>query len=123
MEQKVIYNGQILTLTHFWATGEPCLWITDPQQIGMPKMEFVGGYPNEYCIFLKNLTETELSQIKEDNNAYESQVTSDVDLNTIKKLAIGRLGMNYPKDDQKKTYTMPSNSYVRQYQEVPESKR
>ena len=36
--------------------------------------------------------ETELSQIKEDNNAYESQVTSDVDLNTIKKLAIGRLG-------------------------------
>ena len=29
MEQKVIYNGQILTLTHFWATGEPCLWITD----------------------------------------------------------------------------------------------
>ena len=67
--------------------------------------------------------ETELSQIKEDNNAYESQVTSDVDLNTIKKLAIGRLGMNYPKDVQKKTYTMPSNSYVRQYQEVPESKR
>ena len=67
--------------------------------------------------------ETELSQVKEDNNAYESQVTSDVDLNTIKKLAIGRLGMNYPTDDQKKTYSMPSNSYVRQYQEVPESKR
>ena len=63
MEQKVIYNGQILTLTHFWATEEPCLWITDPQQIGMPKMEFVGGHPDEYCIFLKNLTETELSQI------------------------------------------------------------
>ena len=63
MEQKVIYNGQVLTLTRFWATGEPCLWITDPQQIGMPKMEFVGGYPNEYCIFLKNLTKTELAQI------------------------------------------------------------
>ena len=63
MEQKVIYNGQILTLTHFWATGESCLWITDSHQIGMPKMEFVGGYPNEYCIFLKNLTETELSQL------------------------------------------------------------
>ena len=54
--------------------------------------------------------ETELSQV--------SQVTSDVDLNTIKKLAIGRLGMNYPTDDQKKTYSMPSNSYVRQYQDV-----
>ena len=69
--------------------------------------------------------ETELSQIKEDNNAYESQVTSDVDLNTIqiKKIAIGRLGMNYPTDSQKKTYSVPSSSYVRQYQEVPESKR
>ena len=41
MEQEVIFNGQILTLTRFWATGEPCLWITDPEQIGMPKMEFV----------------------------------------------------------------------------------
>ena len=58
MEQEVIFNGQILTLTRFWATGEPCLWITDPEQIGMPKMEFVGGHPDEYCIFLKNLTET-----------------------------------------------------------------
>lgn len=63
MEQKVIYNGQVLTMTQFWATGELCLWITDPQQIGLPKMEFVGGNPNEYCIFLKNLTETELAQI------------------------------------------------------------
>ena len=62
--------------------------------------------------------ESQLAELKEDNDAYESQVTSDVDLNTIKKLAIGRLGMNYPKDDQKKTYTMPSNSYVRQYQDV-----
>ncbi len=53
MEQKVLYKGQVLILTRFWATGEPCLWITDPQQIGMPKMEFVGGYPDEYCIFLQ----------------------------------------------------------------------
>ena len=63
MGQKVLYNGQVLTLTRFLATGEPCLWITDPEQIGMPQMEFVGGYPNEYCIFLKNLTETELALI------------------------------------------------------------
>lgn len=26
-------------------------------------MEFVGGYPDEYCIFLKNLTESEMAQI------------------------------------------------------------
>ena len=53
MDQNVLYHGQRLTLTRFWATGEPCLWITAPEQIGMPKMEFVGGHPDEYCIFLK----------------------------------------------------------------------
>ena len=63
MEQNVFYRGQRLILTRFWATGEPCLWITAPEQIGIPKMEFVGGHPDEYCIFLKNLTETELAQI------------------------------------------------------------
>ena len=63
MDQNALYRGQRLTLARFWATGEPCLWITDSEQIGMPKMEFVGGHPDEYCIFLKNLTETELAQI------------------------------------------------------------
>ena len=63
MDQNVLYHGQILTLTRFWATGGPCLWITDPQQIEMPKMEFVRGHPDEYCIFLKNLTKSELAQI------------------------------------------------------------
>jgi len=63
MNHKVIFNGQILILTRFWATGEPWRWITNPEQIGMPKMEFVGGHPDEYCIFLKNLTEAELAQI------------------------------------------------------------
>ena len=28
-------------------------------------MEFVGGYPDEYCIFLKNLSEKELACITE----------------------------------------------------------
>lgn len=63
MEKKVIYNGQILTLTRFWATNEMCLWINNPEQINIPKMEFVGGYPDEYCIFIKNLSEEEIAQI------------------------------------------------------------
>lgn len=63
MGVNVIYNGQPLTLKRFWATDEPCLWINTPDQIGMPKMEFVGGYPSDYCIFLKNLTAEELGSI------------------------------------------------------------
>lgn len=66
--------------------------------------------------------ESELSELREENNAYESQVNSDIDLNRIKKIAIGRLGMNYPREDQKKTYSMSNNSYVRQYQDVSGSK-
>lgn len=63
MGKHVLYNGQALTLTRFWANQQPCLWITNSSQIHIPKMEFVGGYPNEYCIFLKNLTADELAQI------------------------------------------------------------
>lgn len=66
--------------------------------------------------------EEELAQLKEDNDAYYSQVTSNVDLNQIKKTAIGRLGMRYPSDDQTVSYSISGNSYVRQYQDVPDSK-
>ena len=66
--------------------------------------------------------ESELSDLKEDNDAYYSQVTSNVDLNTIKKIAIGRLGMKYPSDEQVMTYETEGNSYVRQYQDVPDAK-
>lgn len=53
---------------------------------------------------------------------YYSQVTSNVDLNQIKKTAIGHLGMRYPSDDQTVSYSTSGNSYVRQYQDVPDSK-
>lgn len=66
--------------------------------------------------------EEELAQLKEDNDAYYSQVTSNVDLNQIKKTTIGRLGMRYPSDDQTVSYSTSGNSYVRQYQDVPDSK-
>ena len=66
--------------------------------------------------------ESELSELKEDNDAYESQVVSNVDLSMIKKIAIGRLGMRYPTEDQVMTYETSHGSYVRQYQDVPDSK-
>ena len=66
--------------------------------------------------------EEELAQLKEDNDAYYSQVTSNVDLNKIKKTALGSLGMKYPSDDQTVSYSTSGNSYVRQYQDVPDSK-
>ena len=66
--------------------------------------------------------EEELADLKEDNDAYYRQVTSNVDLNKIKQTALGRLGMKYPSDDQTVTYSTSGNSYVRQYQDIPDSK-
>ena len=63
-EIDVIYKGEILKLTRFWGNNKLCLWIKNSNQITMPKMEFVGGYPNEYCIFLENLSAEELKEIK-----------------------------------------------------------
>lgn len=66
--------------------------------------------------------ESELAQLKEDNDAYYSQVNSAIDLDKIRKIAIGRLGMKYPSEDQMMTYTTEGGSYVRQYQDIPDSK-
>ena len=65
--------------------------------------------------------ESELTQLKEENDAYYSQVMTSVDLNSIKKIAIGELGMKYPSEDQVITYKTQRSSYVRQYQDVPEA--
>ena len=64
--------------------------------------------------------ESELAQLKEDNDSYYSEVTSDADLEKIKKIAMGRLGMKNPTEEQTMTYSIEKGSYVRQYQEVPE---
>ena len=63
-EIDVIYKGEVLKLTRFWGNNKLCLWIKNSNQITMPKREFVGGYPNEYCIFLENLSAEELKEIK-----------------------------------------------------------
>ena len=64
--------------------------------------------------------EEELAQIKEDNDAVYAQVVSNVDLDQVKKIAVGRLGMKYPEDSQKQTYTTSEGTgFVRQYQDLP----
>lgn len=63
--KDVLYDGQVLTLTKYF--GVPCLFIRNAAQISIPKMQFVGGYPNEYCIYIKNLTDQEKSRITDLN--------------------------------------------------------
>ena len=66
MEMKgidVLYKEQILTFTRFWGDNRLCLYAKNPSQISIPKMEFVGGHPDEWCIFIDNLTDDEKAGI------------------------------------------------------------
>ena len=63
--------------------------------------------------------ESEYSQLKADNDAYYSQVSSSADIEKIKAIAIKRLGMKYATEEQIITYETERSSYVKQYQDVP----
>lgn len=62
--------------------------------------------------------ESELEELREYNNAYENEVLNSVDLNTIKQVAMSRLGMKYPDTNQVQDYETKSSGYLRQYQVV-----
>ena len=61
----IIYRKQRLALTRFWGDNRLCLRATEPEQKEMSKMKFVGGYPNEWYIFIDDLTDEEKSEITE----------------------------------------------------------
>ena len=44
---------------------------------------------------------------------------SDVDLEEIKEIAMGQLGMIYAKEGQIETFLSEDSDYVRQLQEIP----
>lgn len=59
---EVTYKNEILKYIDDFH-GEPALWITDPSQRNMEHMTFVGGYPNEYAIYLRDLSQDECEYI------------------------------------------------------------
>ena len=61
--------------------------------------------------------ESELSQLKADNDALYNSVISSVDLEKIKDKAMNELGMTY----QIYQFDTAGNSYVRQYKDVPDT--
>lgn len=65
-------------------------------------------------------TESELSQLKADNDALYNSVIASVDLESVKEKAMNQLGMDYPKEDQMYRFDTVGNSYVRQYKDVPD---
>jgi len=60
---NAIYKNELLRYIPDFH-GKEVLWITDPSQINMENMTFVGGYPDEYCIFIDDLSDDEKKEIK-----------------------------------------------------------
>ena len=55
---NAIYKNELLRYIPDFH-GKEVMWITDPSQINMEHMTFVGGYPDEYCIFIDDLSDDE----------------------------------------------------------------
>lgn len=64
--------------------------------------------------------ESELNQLTAENDALYDKTISDIDLEHVRDVAINDLGMDYATEDQVIWYSSnTTNSYVRQYQDVP----
>lgn len=65
--------------------------------------------------------QTELTDIRADNDALENSLYASVDLDEVYRIATGKLGMHYPDQDQIIQYSTDGSGYVRQYADVPET--
>ena len=63
--------------------------------------------------------ESTLSKLQADNDAYEKQVQSIIDLEDVRETALNKLNMHVASEDQIRYYQTSDDSYVRQYMSVP----
>lgn len=63
--------------------------------------------------------ESQLNNLKQENDEQYTQITSFIDLEEIKRVAIGELGMTYAKEGQIITFANEGSDYVRQYADIP----
>ncbi len=63
--------------------------------------------------------ESTLSKLQADNDAYERQVQSIIDLDDVRETALNKLDMHAASEDQIRYYRTSDDSYVRQYMSVP----
>lgn len=68
---------------------------------------------------INQLTE-EYSTLCNDNRNRMESIVDEMDLNEVYELAVGKLGMVYPKDNQVIGYAYQGEGYVRQYAAIPD---
>lgn len=71
----------------------------------------------------KNISglEKQITGLEKENNALEAVLDNEAyDLETVRQMAIGVLGMVYPNNNEIVLYNNESEGYFRQYQDIPE---
>lgn len=66
------------------------------------------------------MLESQLNTMKQANDEAYTRIVTNIDLEEIKRIAIGELGMTYAAEGQIITFTNESSDYVRQYADIPE---
>ncbi|MCI8991469.1 MAG: hypothetical protein HFG80_01890 [Eubacterium sp.] len=76
---------------------------------------------SDVLIRMKNVAalESELLDLQTDNKTLEKRIDTSVPLNEIKNKAVNELGMRYPNADQIIYYSVDSEDYMEQYEDIP----
>jgi cell division protein FtsL len=63
--------------------------------------------------------QSQVIDLQADNDARYKSLTSSVDLNHVKDVAINELGMQYPTEDQVIYYSIDNSNFMDQYRDIP----
>ncbi len=63
--------------------------------------------------------EQQLEQLKSENDALQTAINTDIDLDYVYKVATEELGMVYANRNQVLLYDKTESEYVRQYEDIP----
>ena len=64
--------------------------------------------------------ESQITDLKADNDARYKEIVTAVDLDYIKDVAMNQLGMQYATEDQIIYYSVENNNFMDQYSDIPE---
>ena len=64
--------------------------------------------------------ESQITDLKADNDARYKEIVTSVDLDYIKDVAMNQLGMKYATEDQIIYYSVENNNFMDQYSDIPE---
>jgi cell division protein FtsL len=64
--------------------------------------------------------ESQITDLKADNDANYKRITTSVDLNEVKDIAMNQLGMTYATEEQIIYYSVENSNYMDQYSDIPQ---